>query len=87
MQEPEQPRAFFRGAVTDSDKLFPAPGKECPEKRLLGWAEKGWNYRSLWGLGSVRWGLVTGRGREGRFADYAIPPTRTRTVQIRAAAT
>ena len=63
MQESQQPRAFSPGAVTDSDKLFPAPGKEYPEKRRLGWAERGRNYGSFWGLGPCLVGWVTGRWR------------------------
>ena len=34
MRESQQTRAFFPGAVSDSDTLFPAPGKECPERKL-----------------------------------------------------
>ena len=64
MRESQQPRAFFPGAVTDSDKLFPAPGKECPERKLPRMGENGGKLREF------RWKRVR---RSGAFEIRRVP--------------
>ena len=55
MPKSQQPRAFFPDAVTNSDKLFPAPGKECPEKKAPGDGENGGKLREFrWERAAIR---------------------------------